>query len=90
MVKERNTLQKVIIIRDSIKMDNQMVKGYMYGKMDILMKVNFRMDYVGELDFGNKKLIMVFHFIEDNIKMIKRMVKDIIDFQMELNMLVIL
>jgi hypothetical protein len=90
MVKERNTLQKVIIIRDSIKMDNQMVKGYMYGKMDILMKVNFRMDYVGELDSGNKKLIMVFHFIEDNIKMIKRMVKDIIDFQMELNMLVIL
>lgn len=90
MVMERNTLQKVIIIRDSIKMDNQMVKGYMYGKVDIHMKVNFRMDYVGGRDFGNKKLIMVFHFIEDNIKMIKRMVRGIIDFQMELNMLVIL
>lgn len=87
---ERSTLQKVIIIRGSIKMDNLMDRDYMYGGVGIGMRGSFRMDYVGEQVFGNRKLSKEFLFIGGNIKMTRRMGRVIIDSSTEQSMLVIL
>lgn len=67
MVLEKNTFLKVTSTKDIIRMDYQMVRVNMYGRMEIHIKVIFKMVWDGEKDFGSKKLKKGFNFIKVNM-----------------------
>lgn len=67
MVKEKNTFLKVISTKDNIRMDNQMERVNISGRMEIHIKVIFKMVWGGEKDIGSKKLKKEFNFIKVNM-----------------------